>query len=130
MDERRRSQRHDAKKGVKGKLRPSLEVRVINISEHGILIESPMGLPPAGVCELTVEAPSGEKMVRAKVARCRAQMVKGPHGKPSMLFHAGLEFFEEDAEGLDIKNLISEICVIKAPTEPGSGAFEGIEQAV
>ena len=130
MDERRRSPRHEVTEGVTGKVGASLEVRVLNISEHGILIESHMGLPPAGICELTVDAPGGEKMIRARVARCRARMVKGSNGKTTMIFHAGLEFFEEDADGLDIPELISEICVLKTPADQPGHGLNGIEHAV
>ena len=117
MDERRRSQRFDVTKEVKGRIKPTMEVRVLNISKHGMLIESPCGLPPAGMCEITVEAPSGPRVIRARVARCRAQMVKKDDGKVAIRFHAGLEFPEELADGLEIQQLMSEICTLEGPTE-------------
>ena len=130
MDDRRRSTRHEVNQGVTGKVGASLEVKVLNISENGILVESMIGLPPAGVCELTVAAPGGDRLIRARVARCRAKMVKGANGKTKMVFLAGLEFFEEDADGLDVHELISEICVLKAPADlPGHG-LNGIENAM
>ena len=117
MDERRRSQRFDVTKEVKGRIKPTMEVRVLNISSHGMLIESPCGLPPAGMCEITVEAPSGPRVIRARVARCRAQMVKKDDGKVAIRFHAGLEFPEELADGLEIQQLMSEICTLEGPAE-------------
>ena len=54
MDERRRSPRYEVTKTVKGRVKPSMDVRVVNISEHGLMIEAPFGLPPAGTCELTL----------------------------------------------------------------------------
>ena len=115
--ERRRSQRLDVNEGIKGRIRPTMEVRIVNISQHGMLIESPCGLPPAGMCELTVESPNGPKVIRGRVARCRAQMVKQDDGKVAIRFHAGLEFPEDLAGTLEIQNLISEICTLEAPAE-------------
>jgi hypothetical protein len=115
--ERRRSQRLDVNEGITGRIKPTMEVRIINVSQHGILIESPCGLPPAGMCELTVESPSGPKVIRGRVARCRAQMVKQDDGKVAIRFHAGLEFPEDLQGTLEIQNLISEICTLEAPAE-------------
>ncbi len=130
--DRRRSQRLDVNQGIKGRIKPTMEVRIVNISEHGMLIECPCGLPPAGMCELTVEGPSGPRLIKARVARCRAQMVKKDDGSVAIRFHAGLEFPEDLAEGLEIQKLMSEICTLETPA--GEGATEataiGIEQAM
>lgn len=115
--ERRRSQRLDVNEGITGRIKPTMEVRIVNISQHGMLIECPCGLPPAGMCELTVESPSGPKVIRGRVARCRAQMVKQDDGKVAIRFHAGLEFPEDLAGTLEIQNLISEICTLEAPAD-------------
>ncbi len=130
--ERRRSQRIDVKAGVTGRIKPTMEVRIVNISQHGILIESPCGLPPAGMCELTVEASSGPRLIKARVARCRAQMVKQDDGSVTIRFHAGLEFPESLAEGLEIQELMSEICTLEAPApaESGAASANDIEQAM
>jgi hypothetical protein len=130
--ERRRSPRFDVKDVVTGRIKPTMEVKIVNVSQHGMLIEAPCGLPPAGMCELTVELPSGPKVIRGRVARCRAQMVKQDDGGVAIRFHAGLEFPEDLAEGLEIQELISEICTLEAPVEKesaGAPAAE-IEQAM
>ena len=114
---RRRSERLAVSDGIKGRIKPTMEVRILNISQHGMLIESPCGLPPKGICELTIKAPGGPRLIKARVARCRAQMVKQDDGKVSIRFHAGLEFPEELAEGLEVQELISEICILEAPVE-------------
>jgi hypothetical protein len=62
------------------------------------------------MCEVTIDAPSGKKMIRARVARCRAHMVKGKDGKVSILFHAGLEFPEDLAGSPAVRQLMAEIC--------------------
>ena len=89
---RRRSERLEVSDGVTGRIKPTMEVRILNISQHGMLLESPCGLPPKGMCELTIEAPGGPRLIKAKVARCRAQMVKQDDGNTAIRFHAGLEF--------------------------------------
>ena len=130
--DRRRSKRLDVNEGIKGRIKPTMEVKIVNISQHGMLIESPCGLPPAGMCELTVEGPSGPRLIKARVARCRAQMVKKDDGTVAIRFHAGLEFPEDLAEGLEIQKLMSEICTLEAPAEEraAEAAAIGIEQAM
>ena len=129
--DRRRSQRMEVNDGVKGRIKPTMEVRIVNISQHGMLIESPCGLPPAGICEVTVEAPSGPRVIKARVARCRAQMVKQDDGSVAIRFHAGLEFPEDLAEGLEVQELISEVCMLEAPVEQTETTAAGIvEQAM
>jgi hypothetical protein len=117
---------------VKGRIKPTMEVRVVNISQHGMLIETPFGLPPAGKCELTVEAPSGPRVIRARVARCRAKMVKKDDGTVQVLFHAGLEFDEAFAEGSEIRELMSELCTLEGPAEMEAavGSAAGIKKAM
>ena len=129
---RRRSERLAVSDEVKGRIKPTMEVRILNISQHGMLLESPCGLPPKGICELTIEAPSGPRLIKARVARCRAQMVKQDDGNVSIRFHTGLDFPEELAEGLEVQELISEICTLEMPGEELSAneSTSGIEQAM
>jgi len=130
--DRRRSRRFEVASGVTGRIKPTMEVRIVNVSQHGMMIEMPCGLPPAGMCEVTVETPSGPRVIRARVARCRAQMVKQDDGNVVIRFHAGLEFPEELAEGLEIQELISEICTLEGPVEKVSTtkSATGIKQAM
>jgi len=130
--DRRRSQRFEVAGGVTGRIKPTMEVRIVNVSQHGMMIETPCGLPPAGMCEVTVETPSGPRVIRARVARCRAQMVKQDDGNVVIRFHAGLDFPEELAEGLEIQELISEICMLEGPVENVSDtkSATGIKQAM
>jgi hypothetical protein len=120
MEERRKSQRFKVAEGITGHIKPTMAVRVLDISQHGILLETPSGLPPDGVCEVTVDVPSGKKKIRARVARCRAHMVKGKGGAVTIKFHAGLEFMEDFAEGTEVRDLMNEICVVDdmAATQP------------
>jgi hypothetical protein len=109
-----------------------MEIRVVNISEGGILVEAPFGLPPAGVCELTLSLPSGEMVIRAKVARCRAHMVKQAKGGVAVVFHAGLAFDKKLAESPEIKKLIAEMCSLENKSEMTGQVtlHEELEQAM
>jgi hypothetical protein len=44
-------------------------------------------------------------------------MVKSDDGSVTIRFHAGLEFPEDLAEGLEVQELMSEICTLEAPVE-------------
>jgi hypothetical protein len=129
---RRRSARSEVRVGIAGRIKPTMEVRILNISQHGMLLESPCGLPPKGICELTIEAPNGPRLVKARVARCRAQMVKQDDGSMAIRFHSGLDFPEDFSEGLEVQELISEICTLEAPVEEiaATETATGIEQAM
>ena len=109
MDERRQHLRYEVKEPIRGTIKPRMEIRVINISEGGLLVEAPYGLPPAGVCEVTLDLPDGAMVVRARVARCRASMVKTAKGGASVVFHAGLSFDKELTGSPRIKKLIDDL---------------------
>jgi hypothetical protein len=130
MDDRRKSERFRVAEGITGLVRPTMEIRVLNISQHGILLEAPAGLPPDGVCELTLNAPSGKKKIRARVARCRAHMIKGDKGAVKVVFHAGLEFPEEYAASNELKDLMTEICVVEDSAAPRPVLTGHLEQAM
>jgi hypothetical protein len=115
MSERRRSPRFRVTSEIEGRIKTTLKVRVVDLSKHGMRVESATGLPPNGICEITVLAPTGEKKLRAHVRRCRAQMVQA-NGGVSIVYHAGLEFEDGGEEGLDLADLMSEICTVECPT--------------
>jgi hypothetical protein len=91
-----------------------MEVRVLNISECGLLVEAPFGLPPAGICEITLNLPDREMAIRARVARCRANMVKLGKGKSAVVFHAGLAFDAKLTGSPEIKKLIADMCSLES----------------
>ena len=116
MDERRRSPRFKVMSEINGRMKSTIKLRILDVSLHGMLVESSVGLPPNGTCEITVLAPSGEKKLRAQVRRCRAEMVQGDNGL-QVLYHAGLEFPDTKDDGLNLTDLISEICTVDGPIE-------------
>ena len=115
--DRRRSQRFEVNQELAGQIKPTMTVRVLNISEHGLLIESPIGLPLAGTWNVTVKAPSGPKIIRARVARSRLKMVMQDDGSVARVYHTGLDFTEEYAGTEEVLALISEVCTFEEPAE-------------
>ncbi len=115
--DRRRSQRFEVNQELAGQIKPTMTVRVLNISEHGLLIESPIGLPLAGTWNVTVKAPSGPKIIRARVARSRLKMVMRDDGSVARVYHTGLDFTEEYAGTEEVLALISEVCTFEEPAE-------------
>ena len=113
----RRSPRFDVNEELTGHIKPTVKIKVLDISEHGLRIESPAALRPAESCEVTVTAPSGTVVLRARVARCRLSMVKQDDGSIARVYHAGLEFSEEDCGNEEIKALMSEVCLVEQPAE-------------
>jgi hypothetical protein len=115
--DRRRSQRYKVNQELAGQIKPTMTVRVLNISENGLLIESPIGLPLAGTWNVTVKAPSGPKIIRARVARSRLKMVMQDDGSVARVYHTGLDFTEEYAGTEEVLALISEVCTFEEPAE-------------
>jgi len=113
----RRSQRFDVNEELTGHIKPTVKIKVLDISEHGLRIESPAALRPAETCEVTVKAPSGTVVLRGRVARCRLNMVKQDDGSIARVYHAGLEFSEDDCGSEEIKALMSDVCLIEQPAE-------------
>ena len=121
MEERRRSRRYKVATEIKGKVKSTMKVQVIDMSEHGMLVEAPSGLPPNGVCEITISAPSGEHTLLTNVRRCRAQVVN-TNGRSEILYHAGLEFDASRVDATELKNLIAEVCAMNGASPDGPKA--------
>jgi len=113
----RRSQRFDVNEELTGHIKPTVKIKVLDISEHGLRIESPAALRPAETCEVTVKAPGGAVVLRGRVARCRLNMVKQDDGSIARVYHAGLEFSEEDCGSEEVKALMSDVCLKEQPAE-------------
>ena len=113
----RRSPRFGVNEELTGLIKRTVKITILDISEHGIRIESPAALKPAEVCEVTVKARNGTVILHGRVARCRLNMVKQDDGSIARVYHAGLEFSEEDCESEETKSLMSEVCIVEQPAE-------------
>jgi hypothetical protein len=107
MQERRRKPRFQLIGEVTGKLKSTMDVKLIDVSEGGVQLESTLGLPPASVCQLKIFSEDEELILRAEVRRCRAQLTK-KDGVRCVCYRSGLEFVEVSDRQLDgIRQLIT-----------------------
>jgi PilZ domain-containing protein len=74
--------------GVSGRIRPGHQVRILDLSPGGVLVETDRPLPPGAVVEWYVEMAGGRHATRALVVRCYVRAV----GPDSLLFRGALEF--------------------------------------
>jgi c-di-GMP-binding flagellar brake protein YcgR len=108
--ERRRHLRHSPTRDITGKVKSTMDFRVIDISEGGMQVETRLGLPPSTVCELKIARPGAATSLRAEVRRCRAQLTK-IDGGCKVAYRSGLEFVELDDHKLEaIRRLMAEHC--------------------
>lgn len=101
MTERRRNPRYRLTSEVTGKVKSTMDVRLIDISEGGLLVETKLGLPPASVCEIKIAMQGAEVTLRAEVRRCRAQLTKTDAGC-KVAYRSGLEFVDLDEKSTKI----------------------------
>jgi len=126
MTERRRSPRYRLTSEVTGKVKSTMDVRLVDISEGGMLVETRLGLPPASVCDLKIMALGSEVTLRARVLRCRAQLTKTATGC-RVAYRSGLEFVGMDERHLNIiRQLIATCC---EPTALGASTAVAGESA-
>lgn len=110
MQERRRHPRHRPERDITGKVKSTMDFRVVDISESGVLVETRLGLPPSTVCELKVAMFGVDFTLKAKVRRCRAQLTKTEAGC-KVAYHSGLEFVDLDEDRVNgIRQLIFDCC--------------------
>lgn len=127
MHERRRHPRHQPARDITGKVKSTMEFRVVDISEGGVLVETRLGLPPSTVCELKVSMFGVDFTLKAEVRRCRAQLTKTETGC-KVAYHSGLEFVDVDDDRVSgIRQLISDCC---APSDTQDGAVVVTQGAV
>jgi len=110
MEERRRHPRHQPLHDITGKVKSTMDFRVVDISEGGVQVETRLGLPPATTCELKVSSYGTEFTIKAEVRRCRAQLTK-TDGGCKVAYRSGLEFIELDQTGqITVRQLIINCC--------------------
>lgn len=97
MEDRRRSQRFEPPGEVYARIKSSIPVRIVDVSEHGMQVESSSALPPAGQCDIWLPADSGDVRMKIRVQRCRARFVQRGEGVGGgLIYQAGIEFLEVD----------------------------------
>jgi hypothetical protein len=110
MLERRRHPRHHPTRDITGKVKSTMDFRIVDISEGGVLVETRLGLPPATVCELKISAYGTDISLKAEVRRCRAQLSK-TDGGCKVVYRSGLEFVEMNEDHRNgVRQLIETYC--------------------
>jgi len=119
MAERRAAQRVAPEQPLSAKLKTSLPARVVDISSRGAQLELMNCLRPNVTCELRLQLPGGEVLVRANVRRCRAWgFGLDERDQRVLLYRAGVEFQDVSPEVVArIKHAL---------TLPESGEFRAI----
>lgn len=96
MHERRRSQRHSPNQDIFARIKSSIPVRIIDVSWHGMKVESTSALPPSGECDIWLPSDGGDVKTRIHVHRCRARFVQTEDFN-GLMYQAGVEFLDMDA---------------------------------
>ncbi len=119
MAERRAVQRVAPEQPLSAKVKTSLPARVVDISSRGAQLELMNCLRPNVTCELRLQLPDGEVLVRANVRRCRAWgFGLDEKDQRVLLYRAGVEFQDVSPE------IVTRIK--HALTLPESGEFHAI----
>jgi hypothetical protein len=71
------------------RLRPGPEVRVVNLSSIGALVEGTFRLRPGSIVAAAFGAPPGERVAKCRVTRCVVAALGGVSG---ISYQAGLAF--------------------------------------
>ena len=94
MLDRRRSQRLSPQQDIYARIKSSIPVRIVDVSQHGMQVESTSALPPSGECDIWLPTDGGDVKMRIRVQRCRARFVQAQEGYRGLVYQAGLEFLE------------------------------------
>jgi c-di-GMP-binding flagellar brake protein YcgR len=94
MLERRRSERFSPDQDIYARIKSSIPVRIVDVSRHGMQVESTSALPPSGECDIWLPTNDGDVRMRIRVQRCRARFVQSEDGFRGLVYQAGIEFLE------------------------------------
>jgi hypothetical protein len=101
MRERRRSKRYEADQDIYARIKSSIPVKIIDVSSHGMKVESTSAVPPLGSCDLWIPGDDGDVKLKVRVQRSRAQFVAGENGSNGLVYQSGLEILEMDDTARD-----------------------------
>jgi hypothetical protein len=75
-------------------------VKIIDVSHHGMKVESASALPPTGPCDLWIPGDQGDVKLKVRVQRCRARFEQEGDER-GLVYQAGLEFLQLDLRARD-----------------------------
>lgn len=108
MRDRRRSKRFIADQEIYARIKSSIPVRIVDVSSHGMMVESTSAVPPVGACDLWIPATQGDVKLKVRVQRSRALFVTTEGGSRGLVYRSGLEILEMDASARDALGSILE----------------------
>jgi len=116
MNERRAQPRVTLSGELRGTVKSSIDVRVLDLSEGGMRVQSTTGLAPGTDCTLTLETGGGQIRVRATVLRSRAAIADG-----RMSYASGLRFVDDADTGQRVRELVE---AYRGDLATGSGELD------
>ena len=100
MSERRRSERFTGGREIYARFKSSIPVKIIDVSHHGMKVESNSALPPTGPCDLWIPGEQGDVKLKVRVQRCRARFEQEGDER-GLVYQAGIEFLQLDVRARD-----------------------------
>lgn len=106
VTEKRRTPRTSFTKGIRGHLKSTLAIEILNLSEMGILVELASTLRPGSTYDLTAIFGGVPFSGLVRITRCRAGgFVSDDKGERVLLFRAGGEFVGLSGKQREVLNL-------------------------
>ena len=139
MRERRRSPRFQADQEIFARIKSSIPVKIVDVSGHGMMVESSSAVPPAGACDLWLPGDNGDVKLRVRVQRSRAQFINGVNGNRGLVYRSGLEFLEVDEAaraalesilrqlGGDLESCARVVATVSAVSDEDESSFRASE---
>ncbi|HOC42172.1 MAG TPA: PilZ domain-containing protein [Thermoanaerobaculales bacterium] len=139
MRERRRSPRFQADQEIYARIKSSIPVKIVDVSGHGMMVESSSAVPPAGACDLWLPGDNGDVKLRVRVQRSRAQFINGVNGNRGLVYRSGLEFLEVDEAaraalesilrqlGGDLESCARVVATVSAVSDEDESSFRASE---
>ena len=119
MKERRRCQRMEPPYRITATVRAAERSRVLDLSPHGVLLETSVPLAPSSVCAHTLSLTIGELRLRAVVRSCRTAVDAAGR---RLVFDVGFEFLSlETHQRKVLEDLLVEYCLIEV-----AGRYESV----
>jgi hypothetical protein len=106
---------------IYARIKSSIPVRVVDVSKHGMQVESTSALPPSGECDIWLPTDDGDVRLSIRVQRCRARFMQTDDGFRGLMYQAGLEFLDMDEP--------AKIALVSIVEKLGGDNTEGVADA-
>ena len=115
MHERRRCQRIASTRHLDASVRSGEPARVLDLSPHGVHLETEAGLSPGSEHNLALRLGRTAVRLRATIRRCRATDLSC---EGAVLFRSGLEFVDMNERQRDlVEDIVAKLCLLSGEAE-------------